>query len=121
MSYEVMFPQLDFRLQAKELFGDTELKLYIKKIQTTLIRNALRVHIASVDKRLEACQRCPLINLNPGGFKPMGENKKRLKKYDNLYRQKPIAYYEKGARQKIFDVKRDDAIIDPRGCCVGGG
>ena len=114
MSYEVMFPQLDFRLQAKELFGDTELKLDIKKIQTTLIRNALRVHIASIDKRLEACQRCPLINLNPGGFKPMGKDKKRLKKYDNLYRSEPIAYYDKEARQKLLGPKRDDAIIDPR-------
>ena len=53
----------------KQLFGDQELALDVKKIKTTLIQNMLRVHLASVDRRLEACQRCPLIAENPSGFK----------------------------------------------------
>ena len=94
----------------KQLFGDKELSLDFKKIKTTLIQNMLRVHLASVDKRLESCKRCPLITENPGGFKASGSNKNRLDNYTNLYHRK-VAYYERpDAVKKAVPQK---VLVDP--------
>ena len=82
----------------KQLFGDQELALDIEKIKKTLVRNMLQVHIASVERRLEACKRCPLITENPGGFKAQRSidpvSKDRLQNYTYLHKGYPIAMYE---------------------------
>ena len=82
----------------KQLFGDQELALDIEKIKKTLVRNMLQVHIASVERRLEACKRCPLITENPGGFKAQRSIdpviKDRLQNYTHLHKGYPIAMYE---------------------------
>ena len=82
----------------KQLFGDQELNLDIEKIKKTLVENMLRVHIASVERRLEACKRCPLITENPGGFKAQRSidpvSKNRLQNYTHLHKGYPIAMWE---------------------------
>ena len=81
----------------KALFGDKELVLDFKKIKTTLIQNMLRVHLASVEKRLESCKRCPLITQNPSGFSAQRsidpEIEQRLQNYPGLKRGYPVPYY----------------------------
>ena len=100
----------------KQLFGDQELALDIEKIKKTLVRNMLRVHIASVDRRLEACRRCPLITENPSGFKAQRSTKhkrkrKRLENYTHLHKGYPIAMYELIDSEK--PVPPDPKRLDP--------
>ena len=97
----------------KQLFGDQELALDIEKIKKTLVRNMLRVHLASIDKRLEACKRCPLIVENPGGFSASGSSKNRIPNYKNLYRSTPVAYYDaKGSIIGIPGETINDETLD---------
>ena len=66
---EQLAPEPLARPMIRTLFGEGEtLKLNIIELQKNLISNMLRVHIASIDKRLESCDRCPIICENPGGF-----------------------------------------------------
>jgi len=98
------------------LFGSgTELKLDIQGLQKTLIQNMLQVHIASVDKRLESCERCPLICDNPSGFKaepaidPTEEN--RLQNYPILPKGTKLPYYE-GLQRRLRENRLLEAIRD---------
>ena len=98
----------------KQLFGDQELALDVKKIKTTLIRNMLQVHLASVEMRLESCQRCPLITENPSGFKAERSidpvSKYRLQNYPGLPAGYPIPYY-RGIANRIRE--RRDPVPEP--------
>ena len=53
-----------------ELFGTGEFKLNVRKIQEQLVKQALRIHISSINGRIEAAMRCPIECTNPPGFKP---------------------------------------------------
>ena len=86
----------------KHLFGEGDtLRLNIVELQKTLVSNMLQVHIASIDKRLEACNRCPVICENPAGFvaeEPETESD-RMKNKPELGKDIKLPYYE-GLRKK---------------------
>ena len=44
-----------------ELFGSNEFKLNVRKVQEQLVKQALEIHISSVNARIEASLRCPII------------------------------------------------------------
>ena len=92
----------------QELFGTGEqLKLNIESLQKTLIANMLQVHIASIDKRLEACDRCPIICENPSGFaaEPAETATDRMRNYPELGRDIKLPYYEGLSKKRK---ERDD-------------
>ena len=90
-----------------------KLDLDIKSIQRILIKNMLHVHIASIDKRLESCERCPIICENPGGYEAedklkLGEElteRNRMRNYPNLPSGLKLPYYQ-GLKNRTDDVDR---------------
>ena len=89
----------------EDLFGSgSDLKLNIESIKKVLVSNMLRVHIASIDKRMESCQRCPMVCENPSGFKaePAVEpkEKSRLDNYPSISKGTKLPYYE-GLRKRL--------------------
>ena len=98
----------------EDLFGSgSDLKLNIESLKKTLVSNMLRVHIASIDKRMESCQRCPLVCENPSGFKAEPaidpKEKSRLDNYPNIPKGTKLPYYE-GLRKRLKE--NTDALED---------
>ena len=94
------------------LFGTgNTLTLDVVGLQKTLIRNMLQVHIASIEKRLESCERCPLICENPAGFKAEAAidptEEKRLQNFPNIPKGTKLPYYE-GLRKRIKTLEDDE-------------
>jgi len=101
--------------QIKMLFGEGDtLRLNVNELRKNLIANMLRVHIASIDKRLESCDRCPIICENPGGFpaEPAEEETDRMKNYPQLGKDIKLPYYEglrkKRKKKEAFEKKLQD-------------
>ena len=104
---ESLAPEPLARPMIRMLFGEGEtLKLNVLELQKNLIANMLRVHIASIDKRLESCDRCPIICENPGGFvaEPAEGETDRMKNLPELgkYIKLPITkvWRKNGKRKK---------------------
>ena len=114
-SSERLAPKPLARPMIRMLFGEGEtLKLNVLELQKNLIANMLRVHIASIDKRLESCDRCPIICENPGGFvaEPAEEESDRMKNLPALGKDIKLPYYEglekKRKKKKEFEKRVQD-------------
>ena len=93
--------------------GKAVLDIDIMGLQRILIKNMLHVHIASVEKRIESCERCPIICENPAGFEAEDKIKiedalverNRMRNYPNLPSGTKLPYYE-GLKNRLADVER---------------